>query len=295
MLMLWIIFALMVLLALWFVLPALLQKAVPARSDELRAANLSIYQDQLRELAADLENGLIGAEQYRQDKDDLERRLLEDVAAEKTVKSPSPPPGNPKVAYAVGVIIPVAALTLYLVLGSPKAVTGQMPATAGTVTPPFANQEGPMTQQQIAANVAKLANRLQQNPDDLNGWLMLARSYTMMERYADAAAAYEQATRLDKNNADLWADYAGAVAGANNRQVDAKLMAAINRALEIDPNNGKALAIAGSAAFASKDYAKAAAYWQKLLPRLEPGSEEARMVADQVARAKDLAAGKTER
>lgn len=287
--MLWAIFALMMLLALWWVLPALLQKNPAPRTGEPRAANLLIYQDQFRELDSDLANGLISEEQHQQDKDELERRLLDDVKPEAAASVSRP--GIPKLAYAVGAFIPIAGLTLYLAIGNSKSVTGQ--PSAMTANAPFANQSGQMTQQQIEANVAKLANRLQQNPGDLQGWLMLARSYTSLERYSDAAAAYEHATALDRNNADLWVDYAQALAMSNNRQVDEKLTNAINRALQIDPKNGKALAIAGSAAFASGEYAKAADYWQKLLPMIPPNAPEAKAVSDQIARAKELAAAKT--
>src|ERR1051325_721649 len=77
----WIIAALMILLALWFILPALLQKPNDAEEVQRREANVFVYRDQNRELEADLKNGLIGEEQYKAEKAELDRRLLEDVAA----------------------------------------------------------------------------------------------------------------------------------------------------------------------------------------------------------------------
>jgi len=79
MLIFWFICAMMVLLALWFVLPALWQTGADAKTGDARAANLLVYQDQLRELAADLKSGLLSEAQYEQDKEELERRLLDDV------------------------------------------------------------------------------------------------------------------------------------------------------------------------------------------------------------------------
>src|SRR5258706_3095753 len=75
----WIIVAIFILFALWFVLPPLLEKTGADKSDDLRAANVLIYQDQLKEMEADLKNGLVGEDQYQQDKEELERRLLEDI------------------------------------------------------------------------------------------------------------------------------------------------------------------------------------------------------------------------
>ena len=78
----WIIVALFILFALWFVLPPLLEKSGENETDDLRAANVLIYQDQFKEMAADLNNGLISESQYQQDKEELERRLLDDVSAQ---------------------------------------------------------------------------------------------------------------------------------------------------------------------------------------------------------------------
>jgi len=84
MLIFWIICALLVLLALWFVLPAFVHPDEQKKSDEPRAANLLVYQNQYQELEADLKNGLIAQEQYQQEKDELERRVLDDVKTEST-------------------------------------------------------------------------------------------------------------------------------------------------------------------------------------------------------------------
>src|SRR5207253_2743044 len=173
----WIIAALFVLFALWFVLPPLLQRVEDKNADELREANVLIYQDQYQELAADLKNGLIGQEQYQQDKEELERRLLEDVkAASARSSSSSPSPATRRLAYGVAAGIPIAAIALYFVVGNPKALNASSVPT--TSMPTAASQTGgTMTQSQIEANVEKLAKRLEQNPNDAQGWTMLGRSY----------------------------------------------------------------------------------------------------------------------
>ena len=121
MLIFWFICAMMVLLALWFVLPALWQTGPDAKTDDARAANLLVYQDQLRELAADLKSGLLSEAQYEQDKEELERRLLEDVGDGKA-KSFSRHLRSRALAYTLALAIPVAALTFYFVVGNPKAL-----------------------------------------------------------------------------------------------------------------------------------------------------------------------------
>ena len=294
MLLFWIIAALLVLLALWFVLPPLLQEAQGKNCDETRTANVLVYQDQCRELEADLRNGLLRQEQYQQDRDELERRLLKDVESQESARS-SPAAASAvtkRLAYGVGTAIPVAAIALYFVVGNPKALT---PQPVSEASPPFAGQQGQMTQQQIADNVEKLAKRLEQNPNDAQGWVMLGRSFIVLERFSDAANAYARATTLNNSDANLWADYAEALAMANGQRLAGKPAEALDRALKIDPKNQKALALAGSAAFEASDYPKALEYWQRLLSLLPPNSEDARAVVDQIAKAKELAAGRGSR
>lgn len=290
MLVFWIVCALMILLALWFVLPPLFARTEGQKPDEIRATNLLVYQDQCQELETDLRNGLIGEPEYQKEKEELERRLLADI---EIVKRPSSSaetqsPATRKVAYAVGALVPIVAISFYLTRGNPK---GLDPQTAPSTMPAAATQSGEMTPQQIQANVEKLAKRLEANPNDAQGWIMLGRSYTMMESYANAATAYARATALNANDANLWTDYAEALAMSNGKSLAGKPTEAINRALQIDPKNEKGLALAGEAAFQAADYKKAIEHWQKL----PAGSETQRAVAEHLAKAKELAAGRGSR
>lgn len=288
----WIIAALFMLFALWFVLPPLLQKTGDDNTVATRAANVLIYQDQFKEMETDLNNGLVSAEQYQQDKDELERRLLEDVNVADP-ESPSRSTATRKFAYGVAAVIPIGAIAFYLVVGNPKAISPSLPTAPIAESPAQASQPGgPMSAQQIAANVEKLAKKLEQNPNDAQGWLMLGRSYTSMERFSEAAAAYARATALNDGDASIWADYAEALAMSSGQRLAGKPTEALNRALQIDPKNQKALALAGSAAYEAGDYQKAVDYWQKLLPLLPPGSEIAQTVSSEIAKAKKLAVDK---
>src|SRR5436309_9623797 len=284
-----IIAALFVLLIFWFVLPPLLQKSEAKKTDANASANVIIYQDQLKELEADLKTGLIGEDQYQPEKESIERRLLEDVKSKAPLTGRVPSTRTSIIVYALSVFIPVGAVAFYLLVGNPKALSS---APAPTGPPSAAKPERQMSPQQIAANVDKLAERLKQNPNDAQGWLMLARSYIMLERYAEGGKGYEGATAL---NANLWADYAEALALSNGQNLAGKPTEAINRALQVDPSNQKALDLAGSAAFQSGNYQKAISYWQQLLKQLPAGSEELRTISAQIAKAKELAGGKGSR
>lgn len=295
MILFWVVCVLLIIIALAFVLPPLLQhseESVRATEEERRQANIAVYRDQLSELEADLQNGIVSEEQYSQDRDEIERRLLEDTATVKSKEKPTTAPATARTtAYALALGLPLIAITFYLKVGTPKAITGSPAATvpANATAPAGPPQR---TQEQIEANVAKLAERLKSNPSDAQGWTMLARSYSSMEKYAEAAAAYGKATELTPKDADLWAEYAFASAMAAGRSLQGKPKELIDRALKVDPDNAKALQLAGSAAFEAKDYNKAVSYWERVLKKVPPGSEVAETITSRINEAKALAAGK---
>jgi cytochrome c-type biogenesis protein CcmH len=293
----WVICAVMIVIALAFVLPPALQHSQEKSAnadDERKQANIAVYRDQLSELEADLRNGIVGEEQYAQDRDEIERRLLEDTATVTAKKTAAVPTNARNTAYVLGLGIPFIAIVFYLKIGESKLI--ENPATVAA--PPAATASGPASgpmqrsQEQIQANVAKLAKRLESNPNDAEGWMMLARSYSSMEKFSEAANAYAKATELTPKNADLWAEYAFAVAMAGGRSLEGKPTELINHALQVDPENAKALQLAGSAAFQARDYKKAVDYWQRVLKKVPADSEVGQTITERINEAKTLAGSK---
>lgn len=288
----WLVCAVMILIALAFVLQPLWQGEAQGNDGEVREANVAVYRDQLRELESELHNGMVSKEQYDQDREEIERRLLQDLSSDPGAARQSKPALTDRnLAYGLGLALPLVAVVFYLPLAKQNARAKVQPAAeAAPPNAPFANQPGEMTPQAIEANVAKLAKKMEENPNDANGWVMLGRSYMQMQRYKDAAEAYEHATALTANNADLWADYAFAVSMINGKEMQGKPTEFIKKALAIDPQNRKALVLAGDAAFALKNYGKAIQYWEKVLQNLPPDSAEvARPLSERIAEAKRLA------
>jgi len=284
----WVICALMVVVALAFVLPPLLQRPDTKEIDqEQKEANVAIYRDQLSELEADLENGIVSQQQFEQDRDEIERRLLEDTsvvsAATQSTKQTKEKRG---MVYALALALPLVATVFYLKVGDLKAISKSAAIAANPVSRTASSDP---SSQQIEANVAALAKRLETNPSDGQGWSMLARSYSSMEKYPEASNAYAKATALAPNDADLLAEYAFANAMANGRQLQGKSLELVNQALKLDPENLKALELAGSAAFQAKNYKQAIDYWQRLLKKMPPDSEVAEAVNKRLEEAKSLA------
>ena len=268
---------LMVAVALAWLLPTLLKRQRSVSATTEATSNISILRDQLAELERDLARGTLSQADYQQARDDFDRRVLEELS-EPASRAAVAGSGR-RIALLLGFLMPLCAGLLYWQIGSlPGLENGAAPPHAGKVSP-----------EQVEAMVAKLAARLEQAPEDADGWALLGRSYMTMQRYDQAAKAYERATSLIKNNADLYADYADALAMAQGRRIDGKPLKLVEEALRVDPNHWKALAIAGSAAFERKDYKAAIGYWEKLLARVGPETEFGRSVASNLDEARQLA------
>ena len=272
-----VIAAAMVVIALLWIMPALLRRNIAAGGMEPAASNLAILKDQLAELERDVADGTLSQQQFQQAREDLERSVLEDVR-DGGGRSADKPASARWTALALTVAIPLGAAALYFQFGNPDAMSWR--AAAG--------RDHNLTPQDVEAMVARLAARLEKTPEDANGWALLGRSYVAMQRYPDAAAAYARAVAVVRDDADLLADYADALAMSQGRRIDGKPLQLVEQALKIDPGHWKALAMAGSAAFERKDYRKAVAYWETLQSRVDPRSDFARSVASNIEEARQL-------
>jgi cytochrome c-type biogenesis protein CcmH len=286
MILFWLICALFIVIALAFVLPPLFETEEVTETAGQREANIAVYRDQISELEADVRNGLISKEQYQQEHEELERRLLEDVAGADVVATKQVARKITRMAiYAIGLAVPLAAVLIYLQVGNRQAIAGPPP---GFRPPAGIQAQGsqPRSQEQIEASVAALAKRLEQSPNDVDGWRMLANSYMSMERYSDAARAFEKASALKPNDADLLADYAFSLAMTNDRRLQGRPQELLQKALQLDPENSKVLQLAGGAAYEAKNFEQAIVYWEKLLAKTPRESELGQLVAQRIADAR---------
>lgn len=253
--------AAMLAVALAFVVLPLLRGRSTQPADAQRALTLAIHRDALAELDRDLAAGLIDDAQYRISCAELERRVLDEAGA---AKSPSAKGSGRWVAVVSALMVPVIAVPVYLALGHPQAID------APRSSPPQA--VGEVTPEQIQAMVARLAKRMKAEPDNAEGWSMLARSYFAMGRFDEAADAYSRLVKIVDGDAQVWTDYADAVAMKQGRNLAGEPEQMLKRALELDPDNVKALALAGSAAMQRGDAAAARVHWERLLTLLPADS-----------------------
>ena len=256
--------------ALAFVLRPLLAHRKPGAVSR-REANIAIYRDELRELDADLAAGKLAREDHDRARLELEARLLEDVS---TGDSAVAPAARRASLVVVGAAVPLVAVAVYLATGTPGAMNPSHPLP---------------DQAQIEAMVERLAAKMREHPEDADGWKLLGRSYTVMRRFPEAVEAYAKAAERTPRDPQLLADFADALAMARGQTLQGEPEKLVQRALEIDPNNLKALALAGTAAYERRDYAKAAEIWARMLPLVPEGSEDAQAISQNVEEARKLA------
>jgi len=185
----------------------------------------------------------------------------------------------------VGVL--VLAAGGYAITGSPgkaglTAAGGQPPASVAT------DSATPVTDQQVAEVIDRVAQRLKETPDDATGWALLARAYSAMGRQTDAIPAFQKAVALAGNDATLKADFADALVAQNNGEFSDEALRLVEQALAIEPDNFKALALSGSAAFDKRDYASAVRQWERVERALPPDSQMLPQVRSSIAQARQL-------
>ncbi|MCR4302989.1 MAG: c-type cytochrome biogenesis protein CcmI [Gallionella sp.] len=277
MILFWILCAALLLVAMLFVILPLWRKD-SSGNDVLRdAANLGVLRDQSAELETDLRNGLLTSETYEQGKHELQARLLEEV---KLSGQPVKPPHIPAKTLAIilAVLLPVFSVSLYLAIGSPDALFPQEAIVA--------DADGIIRSDEM---LQSLERKLKRRPDNHDDWWMLARSYTSLKRFAEAARAYRELVKLVPGEAQLWANYADVFAMAHGQTLQGEEVAGLlGKALELDANNMTALALSGSAAMERGNYAAAITHWEKLISRVQPGSEDAQMFNSGIQRAREL-------
>lgn len=251
--------------ALLLVIPPMLGAGAKAREHAARQEQartvLVVLREQLAELDAERAAGGITEADYQRSREEIEQRVLAEGATAETGID-----GSPARGWAIGVVfaVPVLAVAVYMILGTPE---GLDPANAKPA--PEAGHQ--ITPEQMAAMVAQLAQRLEREPGDVQGWLMLGRSYAVMQNFEAAVATWQKIGAQIPEQADILADWADLLAGAAGRQFDGDPDRLIDRALALDPNHVKALALSGTSAFRRGDFARASAQWEKILAGMQPG------------------------
>lgn len=265
--------------------PTLLRRShnVGVASGEL---NLTLHRQRLAELTAERDAGVIAPEAFDQARGELEQVLLQDVPTADTLRPSSNQVPAWRTLLLIAIALPLIAAGVYWQLGTHQLAT--LAAVESPASDPASNAQHTMNEM-----VAGLAARLETQPDDVEGWVMLGRSYLAMRQPGQAVTAFDRAHRLVGDEPRLLVDYAEALAMANDNDLEGEPLQLITRALAIDPNNQKALWFEGLAARNRGDGAGAVQSWRRLTQLLPPGSEELQRLQQFIADTEGVSAAGT--
>ncbi|HEY8327734.1 MAG TPA: tetratricopeptide repeat protein, partial [Rhodanobacter sp.] len=174
------------------------------------------------------------------------------------------------VTLLIALVLPLGTGALYLLVGTPAALNG-VPAAAAA----------PISMQQA---LTELRTHLQQQPDDLQGWMLLAQTSSMLRQPGEARDAFDHALKLAPNNAEAmigWAENDSMT--RNDHRIEGRGLELLKRAVQLHPDSQRGLWLLGISNFQRGEYREAAATWRLLQPQLEPGSNVAKAVAEQIA------------
>lgn len=277
----WILASGLMLLAIAFIVLPLLRKReyTTLSADEL---NLSVFKQQLDELDNDLSSGMLDQARYDAARKDLEKELLLDVNGTKV----QPAAANSKSGrwvMSVALVIPLMAIGMYQALGNPEIIP--LLADAGGASNAAAPHAQPQSTEDLPPMeelVKKLAAKMETQPENLDGWLMLGRSYMALNQPADAIAAYEKAMALNAENPTLLLAYAEALAKMAGNDFTGKPATLIEQAYKLNNQNPNALWMMGIAAYQTERFKDALGYWEQLEGMLTPQSKDVAAVQNAI-------------
>jgi cytochrome c-type biogenesis protein CcmH len=241
---------------------------------------------QLRQLADLHASGALLDAPYEEAKGRLERQLLDAVmrgaqvpdsaAAPLLTTAPEAPPRvSRKLLWGMAAFVVTTGAVGYYLVGSPSAWQigpGGTPDNATATDGNAASGNSPaqgssaphaMNADQIKGMVDGLAAKLKAEPNNPEGWAMMARTYAALRRFEESLPAYRKAIELRPDDAQLYADYADALAVTQGRKLEGEPIKLIDKALSLDANNFKALSLSGTIAYDKQDYKAAASLWER--------------------------------
>ena len=239
----------------------LLRERKPVTQASQAKANAKVYRDQILDLDHEHDSGHISDEEWQQSRDELSLRLLEDTAA---VDDPAAKTEKPAIwtAVVLAVALPLGSMGMYMWVGQPEALNPLALKTPDQVDP-----------KDLTKMAQTLAEKLQDKPDNLQGWVMLGRTYRTLENFDAALRAYDSALKLSEDD-DLKLERIEVIAMQRQGQFEGEPWNVIREVLQRDPQHFGALLTAGSASYAEGKFADALKYWEQARKPLDANNPD---------------------
>ena len=252
----------------------LLRERKPVTQASQAKANAKVYRDQILDLDREHDSGHISDQEWQQSRDELSLRLLEDTSA---VDDPAAKAEKPAIwtAVVLAVALPLGSMGLYMWVGQPEALNPLALKTPDQVDP-----------KDLAKMAQTLAEKLQAKPDNLQGWVMLGRTYRTLENFDAALKAYDSALKLSDDD-DLKLERIEVIAMQRQGQFEGEPWNVIREILQRDPQHFGALLTAGSASYAEGKFADALKYWEQARKPLDANNPDLEGLENAIAAVRD--------
>lgn len=261
----------LLIIVLWLITPALLGKR-KVNQDDSDSQNTEIAKERLAEVALRLEQGDISQEEFEQTQKEIELSLLQDVRDGEAKANISPK--VERNSFVIITAIPIMALALYWLWGSPDSINLSSQARISTTSIPQSNNSG---QSPMAPNSEKhvgsveemavmLEKKLEQDPKNPNGWYTLGRTYMSLKQYDKAIAALKRLRELVGDDETVLITLADAMTMSRKGRMAGEPFELIKKALNLKPNDPTALWLAGLGYEETGDSKTAVKLWKQLLP-----------------------------
>jgi cytochrome c-type biogenesis protein CcmH len=277
--------ALLIFLALYFIVPPLLKQPTLTSAQKAQK-HIGGVRSELKKYKSDLDAGTLNQQAYNSARQKLATQVIEEIESPGKIKINTPPLRGRWAGWIVGLSIPVLAIGMYSQLGKPELINSTPGSTAQTPGNHGGGEVG-----SIEDMIAALKEKLKNQPDDAEGWYMLARSYMSQKEYPDAVEAMKKVVALESDNANILMQYADALAMTNNGRVSGEAEKVIHQALAIEPKHPEALWLAGIAAEEQGQHEKAIGHWGKALGEMQDDPESKRLLEEAIADARSKMSG----
>jgi len=256
-----------------FLLRPLLSKKAQTTTVERDAVNVEVVTSHLNDLKRELESGEITEDQYKHYRLELEKIAADDLRKQDAVVEQSQS-GNTVLAIIVAMLVPLLSLLVYQQIGNEQALSGEQNVQLENLE----NSEAG-----LAEFIRSVEEDVEKNPNNIESRIALGQVYAELKRYADAVSVYQQLYQLRPDNPAILVDYAEVLALLHDNRLTGKPAQLLDQALSIEPNNSRALWLAGFAALQSGESEKTLTHWRRLQTSLEPDSEVYQQVENLLA------------
>jgi cytochrome c-type biogenesis protein CcmH len=285
----WILTAGLMGLALFFVALPLLQPEKATEAPEQDELNLTVFKQRLQELDADLAGGFLEQDQYAAARRDLERDLLRDIPGELAASERRRASGGRWMAIVLAVAVPTGAVLIYNEVGHREIIERiEGVALSGETQQPLIGPDGEELPP-LEVLVQRLEERLAEDPNNVDGWLMIGRTYFTMRRPGQALDAVSKAYALAPERPEVMLAYAEALAANSNNSLEGEPAALIEQVLKAEPDNVSARWLSGMLYYQRGQYTAAATAWQRILDEMDPASEDAADMREMITEAQTRA------